>query len=72
MTWYYIVLMSLAYLIIGSVVTGLFKKSNKKHGRSCYEDEYVFMFIFWPLVAIAKVCILIINSIGDSKGYCKH
>ena len=38
----------------------------------CYEDEYVLMFIFWPLVAIAKICILIINSIGDSKEYYKH
>ncbi len=72
MTWYYIVLMSLAYLLIGSVVTGLFKKCNKKHNRSCDEEEYVFMFIIWPFVAIAKVCILIVNSIGDSKGYCKR
>ncbi len=67
MTWYCIVFIVLVYLIMGSIATGLFKRINNKYGRSCSDDEYVFMFMLWPLITIAKICIYIINFIGNNN-----
>lgn len=71
MHWYHIVLIVFSYLMLASISTGIIKRFNDRHRRNCGEDEYFFMFIFWPIVIIAKICIFVINIISDPQKYCK-
>lgn len=72
MHWYHIVFIVFSYLMLASVSTGIIKRFNDRHCRNCEEDEYFFMFIFWPIIIIAKICIFVINIISDPRKYCKH
>lgn len=72
MTWYCIVFIVLAYLIMGSIATGLIKRFNKNHNKSCMDDEYVGIFLFWPIIVISKMCIFVVNFIGGDYHNLKN
>lgn len=72
MTWYYIVFIVLAYLIMGSIATGLIKRFNKIHNKRCMEDEYVGIFLFWPIIVISKMCIFAVKFIAGDYNKFKN
>lgn len=71
MHWYHIVLIVFSYLMLASISTGIIKRFNERHCRNCDELEYFFMFVIWPIIIIAKICIFVINIISDPQKYCK-
>lgn len=59
MAWYWIVLLIMAYFVVGATLTGLMTHIDEFND----EDIFPFMILMWPILAPILLIILLCHSI---------
>lgn len=60
MHWYWIILIVFGYLVIGSIIVGLVKRTDKEHVFDDDSDELLILIdILWPISLVVFILVSI-------------
>ena len=68
MHWYWILLIVFGYLVIGSIIVGLVKRTDKEHVFDDDSDELLILIdILWPISLVVFILISIYCLVAYRK-----